>query len=105
MASPADPIPPAAPVPKVHAGLGWWLVLIIAALWVADSNPSIPVPRRYFSTVVTICHAGYALVAARAAFALLFRNRSWWWVVYALFLVMIEPIVTGAAESESNGWQ
>jgi hypothetical protein len=105
MATPADPVQTARPGFKVHPGLGWWAVLIVAGFWIADGNPSIPVPRNYFSMVVTICHIGYALVAARAAFALLFRNRSWWWVAYALLLIMIEPLVTGETQSASNGWQ
>jgi hypothetical protein len=52
-----------------------------------------------------VAHAGYAMIAARAAFALLFRNRSWWWIAYAALLSIMAPLVAEMAESASDHWQ
>jgi hypothetical protein len=79
--------------------------LVVAVLWILDTNPSLGAPRNYYPTVFVVARAGYAMVAARAAFALLFRNRSWWWVAYAVLLFAVEPLVTESLRSASDGWR
>jgi hypothetical protein len=37
------------------------------------------------------------MIAARAALAVLFRNRSWWWLIYAFLLILIGPLVLDVA--------
>ena len=39
-------------LPRLHPGLGWWVVLVVAVLWTRDPNPDLGVPRAYYSTVL-----------------------------------------------------
>lgn len=91
--------------PRLHRGLGWWAVLVAAVLWMLDTNSNLGVPRKYAPTVRLISCAGYAMIAARAAFALLFRNRSWWWLAYASLLAFVPLLVSEWVRTASDNWQ
>jgi hypothetical protein len=96
---------PIAPVkPRPQAALGWWAVLLTAVWLIADGTPVGFVPRKYYSIAVAVTRAAYAMIAARAAFAVLFRNRSWWWVAYAILLVFVGSLVVGIEQSASDDW-
>lgn len=83
---------------RPRPSLGWWAVLAIALVWALSANPIGPATRRYASTMFAVGRAGYGMIAARAAFALLFRNRSWSWIAYLVLLVFVEPLIVGLVD-------
>jgi hypothetical protein len=87
------------------AALGWWAVLVIAVLLIIDTNPDSGVPRPYDGVAFVVARAAYAMIGARAAFAVLFRNRSWWWTAYGVLLLLVELLVAGVLKSASDGWK
>jgi hypothetical protein len=89
----------------LHPGVGWWIVLLWAVCWICSPPYIVDAPRPYASLVFVAARAGYAMVAARAAFAVLFRSRSWWWAAYAAVLFAVGPLVFFVVRSASDGWK
>lgn len=99
-----EEIPDAPEAPKsrpstLNSGVGWYAVLIVAAYLFCADAPTLVERSGYGPIRVQAARVGYALIAARAVVAVLFRNRSWAWACYAILLLGVGPLVVLLARS------
>ena len=83
----------------LNPGVGWYAVLIVALYMFWIDAPSLADRTGYGSVRVFTARVGYGLIAVRALFAVVFRHRSWAWILYAVLLMAIGLLVVRLTQS------
>jgi hypothetical protein len=96
MKSPIDATPAplgASPAARLNPGVGWFAVLAAAGWCFWADAPTLNDRTGYGPAEVLAAQVGYGLIAARAGAAVVLRDRSRVWAVYAVLLLAIGPLI------------
>ena len=94
-----------APAPRSGASIatvGWFLVLTLFPLGLYFVIPSMSRTSGSTDPQILAVSWAWAAIALRAACALLLRNRSMWWAVYALLYVIALFVAGFVAETRAG---